>query len=34
MPTNQVTDPITNVVTTVYKLDMDLTYLKNLDINE
>ena len=34
MPTKQVTDPTTNVETTVNKLDADLTYLEKLDINE
>ena len=34
MPTKQVTDPITDVVTTANKLETDLTYLENLEINE
>ena len=34
MPTNQVTDPTTNVVTTVDKLEMYLTYVEKIDINE
>ena len=33
-PTKQVTEPITNVVTTVRKLKMDINYLEKLDINE
>ena len=33
MPTKQVTDPATNVETTVYKLEADLAYLEKLDIN-
>ena len=34
MPTEQVTDPNTNVEITVVKLEADLTYLEKLDINE
>ena len=34
MTTNQVTYPITNVLTTVDKLEMDITYLKKIEINE
>ena len=34
MPIKQVTDPSTNVEITVDKLEADLTYLENLDINE
>ena len=34
MTTNQVTYPNTNVVTTVDKLEMDITYLKKIEINE
>ena len=33
VPTNKVTDPITNVVTTVNKLETDLAYLEKLDTN-
>ena len=34
MPTKKVTEPATNVETTVDKLEADLTYLEKLDINE
>ena len=34
MPTKQFTEHITNVVTTVDKLETDITYLEKLDINE
>ena len=34
MTTKQVTDPTTNVETTVDKLEADLTYLEKLDINK
>ena len=34
IPTNKFTDPITNLVTTVDKLETDLAYLEKLDINE
>ena len=34
MPTKQATEPVTNVETTVNKLEADLTYLENLYINE
>ena len=33
MSTKQVTEPTTNVETTVDKLEADLTYLEKLDIN-
>ena len=34
MPTKQVTDSATDVETTVDKLEADLSYLENLEINE
>ena len=34
MPSKQVTDPTTNVETIIDKLEADLPYLENLDINE
>ena len=34
MPTKQVTDPNTNAEITVDKLEADLTYMENIDINE
>ena len=33
MPTKKVTDTITNIITTIDKLETDLTYLENLYIN-